>query len=134
MMIPIIVIAGATASGKTAFSVELAKRLDGEIVSCDSMQIYKGMDIGTAKPTKSEMCGIPHHMLDIIEPSENFSVAQFCDMARSIIRDIHDRGKMPVLVGGTGLYIDSLINNIEFSDETDKTKVRDELYALAEKF
>ena len=89
-------------------------------MSCDSMQIYKGMDIGTAKPTNEEMCGIPHHMLDIVYPSENFSVAQFCEMARTVIKDIHERGKLPILVGGTGLYIDSLINNIEFSDEEGK--------------
>ena len=133
MMIPVVVVAGATASGKTALSIELAKRLDGEIVSCDSMQIYKGMDIGTAKPTKSEMDGIPHYMIDILNPDENFSVAEFCDMARKIISDIQKRGKLPILVGGTGLYIDSLINNIEFSEEIGKDEVREELFELAEK-
>lgn len=132
-MIPAVVVAGATASGKTALSVELAKRLSGEIVSCDSMQIYKGMDIGTAKPTKSEMQGIPHHMLDILEPSENFSVADFCDMAREIIADIARRGNLPILTGGTGLYIDSLINNVEFAEETGTGNIRDELFEVAEK-
>jgi len=132
-MIPIVVVAGATASGKTALSVELAKRLDGEIVSCDSMQIYKGMDIGTAKPTDAEKQGIPHHMIDILDPSENFSAADFCAMARKIIADINDRGKLPILAGGTGLYIDSLVDNIDFAEETDKSDVRDELYALYEK-
>ena len=132
-MIPVVIVAGATASGKTALSVELAKRLSGEIVSCDSMQIYKGMDIGTAKPTQAEMQGIPHHMLDFLEPSENFSVADFCNMAREIIADIHNRGKLPILTGGTGLYIDSLVNNIEFAEETEKSDVRDELFELAEK-
>ena len=131
-MIPIVIVAGATASGKTALSVELAKRLSGEIVSCDSMQIYKGMDIGTAKPTKEEMQGVKHHMLDFLEPSENFSVADFCNMAREIIADIHDRGKLPILTGGTGLYIDSLVNNVEFAAETEKSDIRDELFELAE--
>ena len=132
-MIPIVVIAGATASGKTLLSVELAKRLSGEIVSCDSMQIYKGMDIGTAKPKREEMQGIPHHMIDILEPSQNFSVADFCNMARSIISDIANRGNLPILAGGTGLYIDSLINNIDFAEETDKSGIRDELFLIAEK-
>ena len=132
-MIPIVVVAGATASGKTALSVELAKRLDGEIVSCDSMQIYKGMDIGTAKPTEAEKQGIPHHMIDILEPSESFSAAEFCAMARRVIEDISGRGKLPVLVGGTGLYIDSLVDNIDFAEETDKSDIRDSLYALYEK-
>lgn len=131
-MISVVVVAGATASGKTALSVELAKRLSGEIVSCDSMQIYKGMDIGTAKPTKEEMQGVPHHMLDFLEPSENFSVADFCDMARGIISDISIRGKLPILTGGTGLYIDSLIDNIEFAKETAKADEREKLYKLAE--
>ena len=88
-MIPVVIVAGATASGKTALSVEIAKRLSGEIVSCDSMQIYKEMNIGTAKPREEEMQGVTHHMLDFLEPSENFSVADFCNMARGIIADIH---------------------------------------------
>lgn len=132
-MIPAVVVAGATASGKTALSVELAKRLDGEVVSCDSMQIYKGMDIGTAKPTEEEKQGIPHHMIDILEPCESFSAAEFCAMARAVIKDIDARGKLPILTGGTGLYIDSLINNIDFAPETDKQDIRSELYELAEK-
>lgn len=132
-MIPIVVVAGATASGKTALSLELAKRLLGEVVSCDSMQIYKGMNIGTAKPTKQEMQGIPHHMIDILEPSQNFSVADFCTMAREIISGISKRGNLPILTGGTGLYIDSLVNNIDFAEETGKSEIRDELFALAEK-
>ena len=131
-MIPIVVVAGATASGKTALSTELAKRLDGEIVSCDSMQIYRGMDIGTAKPTKAEMQGIPHHMIDIIDVWENFSAAEFCDMARTVTADISARGKLPILAGGTGLYIDSLVGNIDFAAETGKEAVRNELYALLE--
>ena len=131
-MISVVVVAGATASGKTALSVELAKRLSGEIVSCDSMQIYKGMDIGTAKPTQGEMQGVPHHMLDFLEPSQNFSVSDFCDMARGIIADIDRRGNLPILTGGTGLYIDSLIDNIEFAKETAKSDIRAELLNMAE--
>lgn len=132
-MIPAVIVAGATASGKTALSIELAKRLKGEIVSCDSMQIYKGMDIGTAKPTKAEMQGIPHHMIDILEPSQSFSVAEFCDMARTKISDIANCKKLPILTGGTGLYIDSLIENIDFAEETGKPDIRNELFALSEK-
>ncbi len=131
-MISVVVVAGATASGKTALSVELAKRLSGEIVSCDSMQIYKGMDIGTAKPTQEEMQGVPHHMLDFLEPSQNFSVSDFCDMARGIIADIDRQGNLPILTGGTGLYIDSLIDNIEFAKETAKSDIKAELLNMAE--
>lgn len=132
-MIPVVIVAGATASGKTALSVEIAKRLSGEIVSCDSMQIYKEMNIGTAKPREEEMQGVTHHMLDFLEPSQNFSVADFCNMARGIIADIHNRGKLPILTGGTGLYIDSLIDNVEFAEETEKSGIRDELFKMAEK-
>ncbi len=112
----IIAIVGATASGKTALAVELAKELQGEVVSCDSMQIYKGMDIGTAKPTKEEKCEIPHHMIDISEPDQRFSVADFVKLAREAIEDILSRGKVPILAGGTGLYMDSVLFNIEFPD------------------
>ncbi len=125
--IPLICIVGPTASGKTALSVKLAEYFDGEIVSADSMQIYKGMDIATAKPTKDEQNGIAHHMMDFLDNSEKFSVALYCDMAHKIIRDIYTRGKMPILVGGTGLYVDSLINNITFSDSEGDVNLRDEL-------
>ena len=100
----IICVAGPTASGKTALAVELAKELDGEVISCDSMQIYRGMDIGTAKPTKEEMQGIPHHMLDICDPAEDFSVSRYCEMAAPILDDIIARGKTAIIAGGTGLY------------------------------
>ena len=93
----LICIAGPTASGKTALAVELAKMLNGEVVSCDSMQIYKGMDIGTAKPTPDEMQGIPHHMLDVVEPWEDFSVSRYCEMADSIVQDILSRARPPSL-------------------------------------
>ncbi len=125
--IPLICIVGPTASGKTSLSVNIAKYFDAEIVSADSMQIYKGMDIATAKPTKEEQQGIIHHMMDFLETSEQFSVAQYCDMTHKIIRDIHNRGKLPVLVGGTGLYVDSLINNITFADSDGDEKLREEL-------
>lgn len=131
--IPLIVIAGPTASGKTALSVDIAKAVGGEIVSADSMQIYKYMNIGTAKPTEDEKQGIPHHMMDFLEPSVNFSVADYCPMAGEIIRDIDGRGKIPVMVGGTGLYIDSLVGGVDFGEEHGDEKIREELMSLAEK-
>ena len=111
----IICIAGPTASGKTALAVELAKEFHGEVVSCDSMQIYKRMDIGTAKPTAEEMQGIPHHMIGIIEPDEDFSVSRYCEMATPIVDDILARGKTVIIAGGTGLYMDSLIKGNDFA-------------------
>ena len=111
----IICIAGPTASGKTALAVELAKEFNGEVVSCDSMQIYKRMDIGTAKPTPEEMQGIPHHMIDIVEPAESFSVSRYCEMATPIVDDILARGKTAIIAGGTGLYMDSLIKGNDFA-------------------
>ena len=111
----IICIAGPTASGKTALAVELAKELNGEIVSCDSMQIYKRMDIGTAKPTIEEMAGIPHHMLGVAEPEEDFSVSKYCEMASPIVDDIVARGKTAIIAGGTGLYMDSLMRGNDFA-------------------
>lgn len=130
--IPLIVIAGPTASGKTALSVDIAKAVGGEIVSADSMQIYKYMNVGTAKPTEEEKQGIPHHMMDFLEPTVNFSVADYCQMAGEIIRDINERGKIPVMVGGTGLYIDSLVNGVDFGEEQGDEKIREELMDLAE--
>lgn len=111
----IICIAGPTASGKTALAVELAKEFDGEVISCDSMQIYRRMDIGTAKPTKDEMQGIPHHMLDVAEPDEDFSVSRYCQMATPLLDDILARGKTAIIAGGTGLYMDSLIRGNSFA-------------------
>lgn len=128
----LIVITGPTASGKTALSVELAKILDGEIVNADSMQIYKYMDIGTAKPTLSERQGIPHHLIDIVNPDEPFSVARYCECANKVIEDIHLRGKIPVMVGGTGLYVDSLVNNIKFSEIEPDDEYRNEMEHLAD--
>ncbi len=111
----IICIAGPTASGKTALAVELAKELHGEVVSCDSMQVYRRMDIGTAKPSPEEMQGIPHHMLDVAEPDEDFSVSRYCAMACPIVDDILARGKTAIIAGGTGLYMDSLIRGNDFA-------------------
>ena len=111
----ILCIAGPTASGKTALAVELAKDLNGEVVSCDSMQVYRRMDIGTAKPSPEEMQGIPHHMIDVAEPDEDFSVSRYCAMAAPIVDDIVARGKTAIIAGGTGLYMDSLIRGNDFA-------------------
>ena len=127
----IICIAGPTASGKTALAVELAKDLNGEVVSCDSMQIYKRMDIGTAKPTPEEMQGVPHHMLDVAEPDEDFSVSRYCAMAAPIVDDIISRGKVAIIAGGTGLYMDSLIKGNDFAPFP-STGVRERLEAQAD--
>lgn len=117
----VIVIVGPTASGKTAISIELAKKINGEIVSADSMQIYREMNIGTAKPTEIEKENIKHYMIDIIEPSENFNVAKYKEKAQEAIEEILKKGKTPIVIGGTGLYINTLINGIEFKEiETDK--------------
>ena len=111
----IVVIVGPTASGKTALSVALAKKLRGEVISADSMQIYRGMDVGTAKVTPEEMDGIPHHMIDVADPAESFSAARFVEMADPILRDILSRGKTAVIAGGTGLYVDALIQGRAFA-------------------
>jgi len=127
----IICVVGPTASGKTALAVELAKFTNGEVVSCDSMQIYKRMDIGTAKPTPEEMQGIPHHMIDIIEPDEDFSVGRYVEMATPIVEDILSRGKTAIIAGGTGLYVDNLIKGGEFAP-TPSTGCRERLERMVE--
>ena len=127
----IICIAGPTASGKTALAVELAKEFDGEVVSCDSMQVYKRMDIGTAKPTKEEMQGIVHHMIDVAEPDEDFSVSRYCAMAAPIVDHIVARGKTAIIAGGSGLYMDSLIRGNAFAPFP-STGVREKLEARAD--
>lgn len=132
MLKKIIAVAGPTASGKTALAIEIAKRFDGEVVSCDSMQIYKFMDIGTAKPDKSELEAVPHHMIDIVHPSEKCSVADFVEKARACIDDILKRGKLPILAGGTGLYMDSVLENIVFEDFGSDPGFREELQKLAD--
>ena len=127
----IICIAGPTASGKTALAVDLAKELKGEVVSCDSMYVYKRMNIGTAKPTPEEMDGIVHHMIDVAEPDEDFSVGKYCAMAAPIVDDIVARGKTAIIAGGTGLYMDSLIKGNDFAPFP-STGVREKLEAQAD--
>ena len=127
----IICVVGPTASGKTAMAVELAKQYNGEVLSCDSMQLYRYMDIGTAKPTPEETEGIPHHMIDVLEPDEVFSVGRYVEMAEPILQDILARGKTCVICGGTGLYVDSLIAGRTFAPYPE-TGRRQELEALAE--
>ena len=127
----IICIAGPTASGKTALAVALAKEYNGEVVSCDSMQVYRRMDIGTAKPTLEEMDGILHHMIDVADPDEDFSVSRYCEMASPIVDDIVARGKTAIIAGGTGLYIDSLIKGNDFAPFP-STGVRERLEAQAD--
>lgn len=127
----VVVICGPTASGKTALSVEIAKELDAEIISADSMQIYKGMDIATAKPSMEERQGIPHYLMDFLDPADSFSVADYVRLAHEKIKDISSRNKLPVIVGGTGLYISSLINNIRFEESECDYAYREELRLLA---
>ena len=125
----ILVITGPTASGKTALAVELALQHNGEVVSADSMQIYRRMDIGTAKPTKEEMRGVPHHMLDVADPAEDFSVARYVDMAAACVDNILARGRLPIVAGGTGLYIDSLLSGRTFAAFEPDSSLRGELEA-----
>ncbi len=127
----LLIIAGPTSVGKSDISVSLAKKLNGEIISTDSMQIYKYMDIGSAKITKEEMQGVPHYLIDFLDPKEEFSVSEFKDLAKEKIEDIQCRGKLPILVGGTGLYINSLICNMNFTESAKDEEYREYLYNLA---
>ena len=127
----ILIIAGPTAVGKTSLSIKLAKELNGEIVSTDSMQIYKHMDIGSAKIARDEMEGIPHHMIDVVEPNTSFSVAEYKEIATKCIEDIISRNKLPILVGGTGLYINALTCNMNFTEAESDEEYRKELEKLA---
>ena len=124
---PLIVITGPTATGKTALGVALGKALDGEVVSADSMQLYRYMDIGTAKPTPEECGGVPHHMLDVADPSESYSVSRYVQDAARCVDDILARGKQPLLVGGTGLYIDSLLAGTDFAAAPEDPALREAL-------
>ena len=126
----VIVICGPTASGKTSLSIELAKQINGEIVSCDSMQIYKDMTIGTAKPTKEEMDGIKHYLLDFVSPDQRYSVAEYKKDAENTIEKIISEGKVPIVVGGTGLYLEALIYNIEYQNIEEDMEYRNKLYEI----
>ena len=125
----IVAVVGPTASGKTSLAVELAKKFNGEVVSADSMQIYKGMDISSAKPTEDEMQGIKHHLISVKENDERYSVADFVSDAKRICMDIVSQNKLPIICGGTGLYIDSFVNNIEFIDEGFSDEIRQKLFS-----
>ena len=131
--IPLIVVAGPTASGKTGLAIEIANYVGGEIVSADSMQIYKYMDIGSAKPTKEEQSQAVHHLIDFVEPQEEFSVAEYTEKAHEVIADINSRGKTAVMVGGTGLYINSVVNDVTFGEMDTDYELREELHKLAVK-
>lgn len=128
----ILAVVGPTASGKTSLGVELAKKYNGEVISADSMQIYKGLDIASAKPTPEEMQGVPHHLIDFLDRDVSFSVSDYVSLANEKIRDVLSRGKLPVIVGGTGLYIDSLLENVKFSDGGSDEEYRAELYKTAQ--
>ena len=128
----IICICGPTASGKTGLAVAMARELDAEVVSCDSMQIYRGMDVGTAKPTEEEKGGVPHYMLDVAEPGEDFSVGRYVEQADACIRDIHSRGKIAIVCGGTGLYMDGLIKGEEYAPPS-RDAQREYVEGIAEK-
>ncbi|MBO7215239.1 MAG: tRNA (adenosine(37)-N6)-dimethylallyltransferase MiaA [Clostridia bacterium] len=128
----IIIICGPTASGKSALSIELAKRLDTEIISADSLAIYKGLDIGTAKPSKDELCAVKHHLIDVCEPTDNFSVSDFESLALPIIEDLLSRGKIPIICGGTGFYINSILYKLSYGGSASNLEVREKFYKMAE--
>ncbi len=130
--IPVIAVQGPTASGKSALALAICEKYGGELISCDSMQIYRGMDIGTAKPTKEEMARAPHHLIDIMSPAEDFSAAAFSALAREVIAKVHDRKKLPVLCGGTGLYLDSVLKGVDFGEFETDPAYRGKLFAFAE--
>lgn len=127
----LLVLLGPTAVGKTELSIQLAKRLNAEIISGDSMQVYRGMDIGTAKISKEEMQGVPHHMMDIVDPRDSFSVSKFQQLTKTAIRDISARHRLPILVGGTGLYIESLCYEYSFAGTNSDSQFRDEMESVA---
>lgn len=130
-MKPLIILTGPTAVGKTALSIRLAKAIGGEIISADSMQVYRRMDIGSAKITKEEMMGIPHHLIDVLEPDEEFNVTVFQKLAKAAVEEIYSRGNIPIVAGGTGFYIQALLNDIDFTENGEDTSIRDELESLA---
>ena len=128
---PLIIVTGPTAVGKTSLSIRLAKALDGEIISADSMQVYRGMDIGSAKVTASEMDGVPHHLIDVLDPQEEFNVTVFQSMARQALSGIYERGHVPIVAGGTGFYIQALLYDIDFTENDEDTALRARLEETA---
>ncbi len=128
---PLIIIAGPTAVGKTAFSISLAEEIGGEIISADSMQVYRGMDIGSAKASPEERSRVPHHLIDVIEPTEEFNIVRFQELAKAAVNDIHGRGKIPIIVGGTGFYIQSVLYDIAFEENGPDRSYRAMLYERA---
>ncbi len=132
--LPLLILTGPTAVGKTNLSIKLAKAVNGEIISADSMQVYRRMDIGTAKIKKEEMCGVPHHLIDICEPTEDYNVVRFATEAKRLIREITERGHIPILVGGTGFYIQAVLYDIDFTETEEDTTYREELAAFADKY
>ena len=133
MKIKVYAIVGSTASGKSSLAMALAESMGGEIISCDSMQVYKRMDIGTAKPTAEEQARVRHHLIDINEPWESFSCAEYVTLADKAVRDCHERGKLPIICGGTGLYLDALLRGADFADGIGNEELRRELLDFAEK-
>ena len=133
-MKPLVILAGPTAVGKTALSIKLAKKINGAIISADSMQVYKHMDIGSAKVMPEEMKGIPHYLIDVLEPSEEFNIVRFQQMAKEALQQIYAAGQIPIIAGGTGFYIQSLLYNIDFSKEESDTAYRTELTAFAKEY
>ena len=130
-MKPLVILAGPTAVGKTALSIKLAKKINGAVISADSMQVYKHMDIGSAKITKEEMADVPHYLIDVLEPEEEFHVVRFQQMAKAAMADIYSRGKIPIIVGGTGFYIQALLYDIDFTENEGDSVYREKLEALA---
>jgi tRNA dimethylallyltransferase len=130
----VLAVVGPTASGKTWLGVELAKIYGGEVISADSMQIYKGMDIASAKPTDEEKQGIPHHLMDFLDRDVSFSAADYVKLANEKIQEVLSRGRLPIIVGGTGLYVDSLLENVRFSEGGSDEAYREELYAFAKEY
>ena len=124
---PLIIITGPTASGKTALSIELAKRISGEIISADSMQVYRHMDIGSAKVTREEMDGVPHYLIDVLDPPEEFNVVRFQEMAKQAMEEIYSHGNIPIIAGGTGFYIQALLYDIDFTETDEDSELRKEL-------
>ena len=129
--LPLLILTGPTAVGKTNLSIRLAKAVNGEIISADSMQVYRRMDIGTAKIKPEEMCGVPHHLIDICEPTEDYNVVRFATEAKRLIKEITERGHIPILVGGTGFYIQAVLYDIDFTENDEDTSYREELAAFA---